>query len=159
MMKEKEWETRIHVFILLCRSFFPILVSPRNQLNKLNMIIILIDDDDDDTELFEEAVREIDQSISFRAYKDGISAIEAIMEDGETPNVIFLDLNMPIYSGSEVLKKLRATSQGKDIPVVIYSTSINAKDVDELTPFEVSHFVTKPDSFEGLKHRLRQILF
>lgn len=122
------------------------------------MIIILIDDDIDDTELFEEAVNEIDHTIRFRSFADGISAIEAITGNSEPPDVIFLDLNMPMYSGLEVLKKLRGTSEGKNIPVVIYSTSIAKKDIEELTPFKVSHFVTKPDNFEDLKRRLRQIL-
>jgi len=59
------------------------------------------------------------------------------------PNLVLLDLMMPIISGVQMLKNMRATDWGKNIPVVIISNlGIERSDVD-LDKYKVSAYIVK----------------
>src|SRR6187402_3499713 len=91
--------------------------------------IILTDDDADDCSLFSEALREIYADISLTIINDGVSLMKKLDHTvPPPPEVIFLDLNMPLKNGLECLQEIRNTPKLSDIPVVIYSTSSN-KDI------------------------------
>ncbi|MCC7299557.1 MAG: response regulator [Verrucomicrobia bacterium] len=59
------------------------------------------------------------------------------------PDTIILDLNMPGLSGVDVLKKIRAISELKDVPVIIFSNGHMQKLLDEVCPLGVQKFFTK----------------
>ena len=68
---------------------------------------LLIDDDRDDRELFVEALAEIDDAILCDLAEDGREAINKLeSKTFARPNVIFLDVNMPVMSGWECLLQL-----------------------------------------------------
>jgi CheY-like chemotaxis protein len=69
--------------------------------------ILQIDDDCDDCELFMEALEEI-SSAQYTAIYDPVEALRKLMESEITPDVIFLDLNMPIMSGIEFLTEIKS---------------------------------------------------
>ncbi|MBS1664793.1 MAG: response regulator, partial [Bacteroidetes bacterium] len=74
--------------------------------------------------------------------------------DGAPPDLIFLDINLPVMNGWQFLTKLK-TQKGLDhIPVIMYSTSSNAR--DKKTAFELGAlcFITKPDAFRSLQGML-----
>ena len=80
----------------------------------------------------------------FRVKKanSGSEALEMIKE--ELPSVVLLDLLMPNMDGYEVLARLRADSQTKDLPVIIL-TALNS-DADIIRGFKAgaNDFITKP---------------
>jgi DNA-binding response OmpR family regulator len=120
--------------------------------------IILIDDDLDEAELFNDALRFIAQDYNFTSFSDGLEALRQISTQEPLPNFIFLDLNMPMLSGKDVLKRLRATRQGENIPVIIYSTSITESDINETEQFKVLEYLQKPETFEVLCAKLSGII-
>src|SRR6478609_7708904 len=97
-------------------------------MNKQDLFCFLIDDDDDDREFFTSALTELDGSIKLDYAHSGAEAVERLGKTRETiPDFIFLDLNMQPMSGAECLVKLKKMAHLVDVPVIIYSTSLNEK--------------------------------
>lgn len=61
------------------------------------------------------------------------------------PDVILLDIMMPIMDGEEMLTKLRATSWGKDIKVIVLTNMGEQEVPQEIKKLEVSAFILKAD--------------
>ena len=120
------------------------------------MIVFLIDDDAEEAELFAEAIGRIGSSIELRYFDNGLEALGALKD--AMPDLIFLDLNMPLLSGKEILKMLRERKEGLKIPVVIYSTSISQKDADDTKAFQVKRYLQKPENFNALCVSLNELL-
>jgi CheY-like chemotaxis protein len=121
------------------------------------MKILLIDDDRDDQVLFCEAVSQISTDITCDVADNGLEGITRLNSSKVLPDLLFLDINMPILDGRETLKLIRATPRLSDLSVIIYSTSNNK---DEITWFEKlrARYVTKPNRFETLVQLLKQEL-
>ena len=118
--------------------------------------IILADDDADDRDLFEEAIASIDPEIGVAMAHDGEELCLMLERNEVHPDVIFLDLNMPRKNGKECLAEIRGNSNWKDIPVIIYSTSLSQRDIDECFQLGATSYILKPNSFEELKNILRE---
>jgi CheY-like chemotaxis protein len=121
--------------------------------------VLLIDDDGDDAEIFADALKELPLLTAFDHFEDSIAALEQLrQQDILQPDIIFLDVNMPVMNGWECLRKIREIAFLQQIPVIIYSTSnIHSKG---LTPTAVgaADFMTKPDTFRELKSKLEDLL-
>ncbi len=121
--------------------------------------ILLADDDLDDTELFSEAVHEVDPTVLFYSAADGSEALSSLQSSEiENPNIIFLDINMPAVNGWECLKALKNDDRLSNIPVIIYSTSSAQRDKQMATDLGATYFLTKPEKYEELKKFLRHVL-
>lgn len=66
------------------------------------------------------------------------------------PDIIFLDMNMPVKNGIECLCEIRNSERLKDVPVVILSTSIASNLLDSACKNGASLYVQKPTSFSNL---------
>ena len=117
--------------------------------------ILLAEDDPDDRELFLEAVAIVDPGIYVATVDNGEKLIDHLKEDEQPPDCIFLDLNMPRRSGKECLKEIRKNKKTQRIPVIVYSTSMNARDVDDTFEFGASCFIRKPGTFRELTDVLK----
>jgi len=121
--------------------------------------ILLIDDDMDDLGLFGEALRQIDASILFNYYINGGDALEELADKKmATPDLIFLDINMPAISGWQCLEAFKKETHLKDVPVLMYTTSSQAREIEMAKALGASGFITKPDDFNLLKKMLVAIL-
>lgn len=96
------------------------------------MTILYIDDDLDDIELLKEMFRQLDQTISFIAYSNGHDALDFLHETPHLPDYIFVDINMPLLSGKQILRYLKQDRKLKTIPVIMYSTSPPEQEAKEL---------------------------
>src|SRR5688572_5174750 len=112
----------------------------------------------DEAELFNEALQAIANDFEFTSFSDGQEALHYISKSKSVPDLIFLDLNMPMLSGKEVLRRLRDTPAGSNIPVIIYSTSITESDRRETVQYEVKDYLQKPETFEVLCKKLETII-
>ena len=127
--------------------------------HKANKSILLADDDEDDCLLFEDALREVSSSTELTMANDGVELIK-LMEASvpPSPDVIFLDLNMPKRNGFECLEMIRKTKKWKDIPIVIFSTSSQEETVRRVYEHGANYFLKKPGSFLKLKQAISHIL-
>ena len=114
------------------------------------MTILYADDDHDDRELMTEAFNTIDPSILCLIAKDGQNALEMLNETDALPDYIFLDINMPVMDGKKCLTELKKDGRLKEIPVVIYSTTTDKKEINQFYKLGASSFIHKPNNFSDL---------
>jgi CheY-like chemotaxis protein len=120
------------------------------------VVILLVDDDPDDIEIFKEVVRkDIDSKINIITSRNGAECLA--MLENITPDLIFLDINMPIMGGKECLEKIQSHEDYKDIPVVIYSTTVNKREIEYFIDQGAS-FLSKPVSFSNFITPLKTVL-
>lgn len=108
-----------------------------------NIRFLLIDDDEDDREFFEISLNEVEQKIDFVYAESGRVALELLKSRTSIPDCIFLDLNMPQMSGREFLQELKENSELSYIPVIIFSTSSDPRDIQETKELGAIAFITK----------------
>jgi len=119
--------------------------------------ILLIDDDEDDQEIFISALEELTDQVSCTPLDNAPDALK-FLENGNHPDVIFLDLNMPVMNGQQFLAIVKQTAALKEIPVVIFSTSSNAETIRQTHELGADGFITKPDNFRDLIRVLQDFL-
>lgn len=125
----------------------------------MGKFFLLADDDTDDTDMFHEALMEVDPSTVFYRATDGRDALAILKKcEQEMPHIIFLDINMPRMDGWECLAQLKASDTYKNIPVLIYSTSAHQRDIDIALELGALCFMTKPSDFKELKKILAEII-
>lgn len=126
--------------------------------NLIDLTFLLADDDADDKTLFCEALAEIDPTIVCHTAADGKEAL-AILSEGQAkkPDIIFLDINMPVMDGWQCLGKLKADARHSNIPVIMYSTSSYQRDIEQALESGAFCFFTKPSDYRELRKILRLI--
>ncbi len=121
-------------------------------------LFLLADDDADDAEMFCEALAQIDEAIVCRCAENGRELLAQLNELGSLPDLIFLDINMPVMNGRECLQQLKSNDRYRHIPVFIYSTSSHQKEMDTARESGALCFLTKPTGFAELKEILAMIV-
>ena len=120
--------------------------------------IFLVDDDVDDQLIFTEALKEIDESIECEIANNGRDALDQLKKRTHFPDILFLDLNMPFMNGYECLSQLKSETQLASIPVVIFTTSNDPRDVEITHQLGANVFLSKPNEFNQLREKLERIL-
>lgn len=120
--------------------------------------IFVVDDDLDDTEIFQEVLSFIDPTIQCSTAENGRDALDKLSRVTFIPDLIFLDLNMPRMDGKECLRKLKENLLLRNIPVIIYTTSSQSKDIEETMKAGAIKFITKPLNVNDLEKILRPIV-
>ena len=114
--------------------------------------IFLADDDADDRMLFSEALEEQCPNASILTFDNGVDLMANLLnKDQHLPDVIFLDLNMPMMNGEECLNDIRMEPKLANIPVIIYSTSLDPQQVETLRINGANRYLKKPENFNKLK--------
>lgn len=127
--------------------------------NQPGITFLLADDDSDDKTLFCEALSEIDPKIVCHTAGDGKEALTILSEKKvDQPDIIFLDINMPVMDGWQCLGRLKENPNYKDIPVIMYSTSSYQRDIDLALSSGAFCFLTKPSDYRELKSILNLIV-
>lgn len=119
--------------------------------------ILLVDDDMDDSELFLEAMGEIDSSITCYNACDGEQALEKLQQI-QPPDMIFLDINMPRMDGWQCLSILKSNPVYSNIPVIMYSTSSHQREVNRALELGAKGFFAKPESYKELIVTLKTVV-
>jgi CheY-like chemotaxis protein len=120
--------------------------------------ILLADDDADDREFFQDALGIVAGDIDLKTVENGAGLLQLLLEEGIRPDIIFLDLNMPVKNGRETLYDIRQNEQVKDIPVVICSTSLHREAASELYDAGANLYIVKPNGFVPLMDILKRVI-
>jgi CheY-like chemotaxis protein len=120
---------------------------------------LLIDDDTDDRELFSEALASVNPVIICDLAADAEEAfIKLGVKEMDAPDMIFLDINLPVMTGWQFLTNIKSAEAYKHIPVIMYSTSNSQRDKDIARDLGALCFITKPSAFKKLKTTLEVIV-
>lgn len=121
--------------------------------------ILLIDDDSDDRALFGEALQDVGPHVRFDSASTGQMAIDMLeIKKNDLPDLIFLDINMPVIDGWQCLSILKNNKAFNHIPVIIYSTSAPDGVQETAVKLGALSYLLKPDQFDELKKLLAEVV-
>lgn len=123
-----------------------------------NMTILYADDDHDDYDILRDALNQLDPSISCHLATNGIEALKMLNHSSELPDYIFLDINMPLMNGKRCLFELKQNDRFKNIPVIVYSTTIADEERFELYKLGANSVLEKPKNLQELECILANFL-
>jgi CheY-like chemotaxis protein len=121
--------------------------------------VVLVDDDADDRTLFKEAMDEIRVRTKLSLFSNGQELMDfLLLPNILLPQVIFLDLNMPIKNGLQTLKEIRSHRKLDALSIAIYSTSSSERDIEETFINGANIYINKPNNFLMLKEAIEKVL-
>jgi CheY-like chemotaxis protein len=118
--------------------------------------ILLVDDDEDDQQIFLGVIQSIDPSIRCEVAWNGLEALK-LLDSQDTPDLIFLDLNMPLMNGFQFLEEFNDTPHHQRIPVIILTTCSDKASHQRAIAMGASHYITKPDRISRWEEVLNEI--
>lgn len=111
--------------------------------------VLLADDDSDDRFFFDLALKEVGLPVELSTVEDGEQLMDSLLKSiMKPPDIIFLDLNMPRKNGAECLSEIMLNDKLRQIPVIIYSTSLHEDVADVLYDTGACYYVKKTDFTE-----------
>jgi CheY-like chemotaxis protein len=115
--------------------------------------ILLVEDNDADVRLTQEVFAESKIRNNLIIANDGAEALACLRRQGKfkncaRPDLILLDLNLPVMSGREVLAKIKEDADLKSIPVVVLTTSKAEEDIVKSYKLHANCYITKPVDLE-----------
>lgn len=129
--------------------------------------VLVADDDPDDRLMIREAFEECVIGCRLCFVKDGVELMEHLRTTCDPtdasstpfPNLILLDLNMPLKDGRQTLKEIKSSPDFRAIPTVILTTSRNEDDIAACYDQGANSYIVKPASYSdllGIADTLRQ---
>ena len=121
-------------------------------------VILLVEDDEDHAMLVTLAFENLDMGYGIHWVKNGKEAMDYLYHKGEfinpedspRPDLILLDLRLPVIDGHEVLKAVKESCELRAIPVVILTSSQNKADITRAYSNYANSYLVKPMSSDTL---------
>lgn len=120
-----------------------------------NISIYYADDDLDDAFLFKNALKELGIAYELKIYTSGIALIDNLKNIEQYPNIIFLDINMPLKNGLECLDEIKKDERLSNITVIIISTSSADSFKEKAIILGAFDYIQKPSNFGELKKKIK----
>lgn len=132
--------------------------------NGREVTIVMIEDDEGHARLIEKNVRRAGVHNEIVPFTNGTSALEYILGPDMSGTVsadryllILLDLNLPDMSGTEILQQIKENPFTKRLPVVILTTTDDAREIQRCYDLGANVYITKPVDYEGFANAIRQL--
>lgn len=117
--------------------------------------LILIADDEEDIKIILSMYLE-NTGFAVETAFDGLDAVERAKES--KPDLILMDIMMPIIDGIEVTMKLKGAEETKDIPVVMLTAAAQSAMVDRAMAAGAADYIAKPFEPDHVKEVIDRIL-
>ena len=122
--------------------------------------LLIVDDDEDDIFMIRSILKEITQEYTIEEAHNGRDALKFLQTSKATnqlPNLVIMDINMPIMDGKEALALIRGEDGYKELPLVVFTTSNNKIDKLFCERYNVE-MLTKPPTFTELQEAVKRLL-
>src|SRR3989338_3010211 len=124
--------------------------------------ILLVEDNPGDIRLTEEALRESRVSNNLHKVENGVEAMAFLRRRGKYadaahPDLVLLDLNLPLKDGREVLEEIKSDEQLKRIPVIVLTTSSAEVDILHTYDNHGNAYITKPIDLDKFVKAIKAI--
>lgn len=129
-----------------------------------NVTILLVEDDPGHARLVEKNLRRANLTNPIVTLGDGRQALDYLFREGAfsgdtTPGnlLVLLDLNLPVMDGYQVLRRMKADASTKRIPVIVLTTTDDAREIDRCYELGCNVYITKPVEYEGFSEAIRKL--
>jgi CheY-like chemotaxis protein len=90
--------------------------------------------------------------------ENGEQLLSTLKDPAEpNPDIVFIDINMPVKDGKQALEEIKSNGELKDIPAVMLSTSNHPSDIEETFQKGANLYIQKPSSFIGFILILKKV--
>jgi chemotaxis family two-component system response regulator Rcp1 len=117
--------------------------------------VLMVEDDPDDVYLTQQALRDSRLLVNLHVVEDGEQAMRYLRREhgvqSRRPNLILLDLNLPVMDGREVLTAIKDDPMLNDIPVVVLTTSKAEEDIAASYRRHANCYISKPVDIEQFR--------
>ena len=120
--------------------------------------ILLIDDDEDDCEIFLFAIQKVSGTRKYTMVNQAQKALDELEKRILIPDLIFLDLNMPVMNGVQFLKAIKKSELLKNIPVIILTTAAQPEIISQTKALGALDLITKPSDIKDFVKIFESIL-
>lgn len=115
-------------------------------------LLVVVEDSSNDILLLKRVLKKLDVDVEVEWLKDGASAIDFFEQNPSyKPRLVLLDIKLPKVTGLEVLQHLRQSKKREDLPVVVFSSSSQQKDIQAAYQYGTNAYLVKPAEYQGLK--------
>jgi CheY-like chemotaxis protein len=128
------------------------------------VIIVMIEDDEGHARLIEKNIRRAGVNNDIVPFANGTDALKYLLGADGSGNasagrqlLILLDLNLPDMTGIDILEKLKANQHTKRSPVVVLTTTDDAREIQRCYDLGANVYITKPVNYEGFANAIRQL--
>ncbi len=116
--------------------------------------IIIAEDDEEDVDLFKDVLKDLAVDVHLQVAANGVELIK-MLEDAEvSPELIFLDLNMPLKNGMLCLEEIRLNQHWKNIKVIILSTSSHQDQIKAAYDKGADYYMVKLSNYNDFKNAI-----
>jgi CheY-like chemotaxis protein len=129
-------------------------VDVRNQL--MLHTIFICDDDQDDRQFFVDAVQSVYPTIKIEEVTNGSELLNLLLH--VRPDLVFLDLDMPVLNGVQCIDQIRKNPKLKELPIVVFSSTSRISNIDTAYEVGADLFFIKPTTFGELTAAIKAIL-
>ncbi len=131
-----------------------------------NSLLLVVEDSNEDFEALQRFLRRSPIIIPVQRCVNGEQALAFLYHTGKytdpntapRPSLIVLDLNLPKTDGREVLRRIKLDDSLKKIPVVVFTTSNNPKDIEVCYQYGANSYIIKPINFTQLKRNIQLLV-
>ncbi|MDZ8134322.1 MAG: response regulator [Nostoc sp. DedQUE04] len=129
-------------------------------------LLLIVEDSNEDFETLQRFLGRSTIAIAIQRCVNGEQALAFLYRTGSyverksapRPGLIMLDLNLPGTDGREVLRRIKHDDNLKMIPVVVFTTSNNPKDIEVCYQYGVNSYIVKPINFAQLKRDIQMLV-
>ncbi|MES2371218.1 MAG: response regulator [Bacteroidota bacterium] len=115
---------------------------------KTDPTIFIADDDEEDVNLLRDSITERNAMASCMTFHNGLVLLNYLKNNEVIPDLIVLDINMPVKNGFLTLHELRLDPQLANIPVIMLTSSARKEDEERCHQMGCRSFIRKPDSLQ-----------
>lgn len=114
--------------------------------------LLLADDDEDDFFIMRQAFEELGRPYELQHVRNGKELLDYLSvssgSGARIPDLILLDINMPLVNGFQALEIIRSTDTYAQVPVFIYSTSVDSGEKEKCMTLGANAFFTKAYTYK-----------
>jgi CheY-like chemotaxis protein len=130
---------------------------------KFSNSLLIAEDSDEDFEVLQLLIRQMEVQNPIYRCTNGDRVLEFLYQEGDfddpkkapRPSVILLDLNLPGVDGRELLEQLKQDQNFKEIPIVVFTTSSNPRDIKFCYQNGANGYLIKPVDSEELERTVQ----
>jgi CheY-like chemotaxis protein len=118
--------------------------------------VLIAEDDDEDFFIFSFAVNETKLAVALDRAEDGEILMKKLSE--KIPDILFLDIHMPCKDGRQCIKDIRADHRYDEMPVIIYSSFEDRRNIEYCFREGANLYVVKPIYFQDFVETIKHLL-
>ncbi len=123
--------------------------------------IVMIEDDEGHARLIEKNIRRAGVSNEIVPFTNGTDALHYLF-GADSPEkgshlLVLLDLNLPDMTGIDILEKIKSDATTKRLPVVVLTTTDDAREIQRCYDLGANVYITKPVDYDGFANAIRQL--